>query len=646
MYNFSVMPLDENNIDERCRDICEQYLSGITNGILFIMTLVPEGNPPVDKVGRLCGIYKQYQERLKAFGVPCGVLLQATIGHGWKLGEMFPFQPLVGIMDGKTYEVVCPFDEDFHKHIEEVTRTIALCGVDHFMLDDDVSLMARPGSGCACPLHMARFNELAGTLYTKEQLLEELSKDTPEAERFNEIFIQTQGEALVAVTKAIRAGIDSVDPKIPGSFCANGSNAEFGGELAEIMAGKGNPVTMRVNNSFYSQIGPKYLSRSFYCAATEMAKTSDKVEIYLAETDTCPQNRYSTSAMSLHTHFTGSIIEGISGAAHWITRVNAYEPESGKAYRKVLSKYNGFYQTLSDLCKDVRWCGFRIPVMDKPYFRFRKENPVLREHYNAWGRCVFERMGLPMFFSKEKSGIACLEGEVRLCDSKIKDILSGYAVIDSAAAQHLAERGFGEYLGIEVKEWKGKSATGEEYVGNGKNSRMSCQVRPKELCIKDPAAKVDSYITNTKDKINFEKLFPGSVVYKNSLGGTVVTFAGTPEAIHNLTEAYSFLCQTRKTQFINLFADSGEFPAYLPGDEETYFRAGYLPNGELLCAVFNVGYDPIEKIEIVVEKPVSEMQILKSDGTKQKVDFEVAGGKYIIDAPAYTMNPVILIIIQ
>jgi hypothetical protein len=70
----------------------------------------------------------------------------------------------------------------------------------------------------------------------------------------------------------------------------------------------------------------------------------------------------------LHTHCTGLILEGANGAKHWITRLAAHEPESGKAYRKILAKHRGFYQTLADLVPTLTWRGFRIPVGSEPKF--------------------------------------------------------------------------------------------------------------------------------------------------------------------------------------------------------------------------------------------------------------------------------------
>lgn len=43
------------------------------------------------------------------------------------------------------------------------------------MVDNDFRLMFRSGGGCTCSLHMKRFNELAGTNMTREDLINEIN---------------------------------------------------------------------------------------------------------------------------------------------------------------------------------------------------------------------------------------------------------------------------------------------------------------------------------------------------------------------------------------------------------------------------------------------------------------------------------------
>jgi hypothetical protein len=49
MFNFSIMPLDLEHIDEICQDIKYQYENGTASMALFVMRLVPEGDPTLPK---------------------------------------------------------------------------------------------------------------------------------------------------------------------------------------------------------------------------------------------------------------------------------------------------------------------------------------------------------------------------------------------------------------------------------------------------------------------------------------------------------------------------------------------------------------------------------------------------------------------
>lgn len=641
---YTIMPLDTEHIDEICEDIRKQYEDGVAACALFSMTLVPEGTPPANKAEMMCEKYEMFREKLSAAGMPSGVLVQASIGHGWVLSEMFPYQRYVNFNDGKETNTACPYDEGVRAYLYNAMKTIASHNPDCIMVDDDFRLMYRDGNGCGCPLHMKRFNTLAGTDFSRERLWKSVCADTNEGRKNAEIMIETQKESLVQTAKIMRAGIDSVNPALRGSFCCVGYNAEFAYEIASILAGKGNPIVVRINNGNYTPAGARYFSNVFFRAAAQIAKLKDKADVILAETDTCPQNRYSTGAMSLHTHFTGTILEGAKGAKHWITRLSAFEPESGTAYRKVLGKYSGFYQALAEIEPALNWRGFRIPVSDTPAFTFGKAWGGDAEKPSAWSMCVLERLGLPLYFSAQKGGVVCLEGEAdaRLSDEEIMEILKGPVFLASDTAQRLIRRGFGPHLGVEVREWRGKQPSFEKLSVNG--NAASVQMKVKELVPVSNATLEDSVVYHSVDKVKLERLFPGTTIYKNTLGGTVFVFSGTPRADFNILEAFSFLTYSRKQQLIKMLEQTEELPVYYPNDEEVYLRAADTKDGGLFCAVFNISLDPIEKLELVCKRSVSKIEKLMPDGTKLEIDFELTGKKYILDTPCNTLEPVILFI--
>ncbi len=638
--SYSIMPLDLDHLDEICNDIKEQYETGVATCALFSMTLVPEGNPPANKVEILCKKYEKFQSKLNSMGLKCGALVQASVGHGWVLGEMFPYQKHTNFTDGNEVASVCPLDEGFRKYIYDVMRTIASYNPASIMIDDDFRTIWYKGEGCCCPLHMAKFNEIAGTSLTRRELWNIVNSKSELAKKYTDIFIEVQKDSLVETAKIMRNGVDAINPSIPMSYCCCGNNAEFAYEIASVLAGEGNPVMVRINNGNYAPAGARFFSRVFHRAATQIEKLKGKVDVILAETDTCPQNRYSTGAMSLHTHFTGTILEGAKGAKHWITRLICYEPESGRAYRKILSKYNGFYESLAKLQPTLKWHGCRIFTPSTPDFSYGR----VKEEWDGWSYCLLERMGIPMFFSSKETGAVCLEGDVttRLDDESILRLLSGTVILASDTASLLEKRGFSEYTGVSVREWVGKTPMREILNINGGITKA--QMNTKELVPLSKDAIPDSYVVNTVDHENYERLYPGSVVFKNKLGGTVITFSGTPVCDFNISDAFSFLNYSRKLQLVNLLKNAGELPLYYPGDEEVYLKVATTENGEMLVALFNIGLDPIEKIELICDFSPKCFKILTPSGERASVTYTQNGDKYTLDIGALTLEPVIIFI--
>lgn len=638
---YSVMPLDMTHMDEICEDIREQYEKGAANRFLFEMTLVPEGDPPVNKAALMSAQYVHFRERLSSMGIPSGALVQASIGHGsgWKLSEMFPFQRLITRRGEQ--EVVCPYDEGFRKYIRDAMRTIASAKPDFIMLDDDFRLLQRD-FGCTCPLHVSRVNELAGTDLSREELLEAINSDTEEGRRICAVYIETQKESLVDCAREMRAGIDEVDRRLPGSYCCVGNNAEFAAEIGAILAGEGNPVIVRINNGHYAAPGPRFLSTAFFRAAAQIAKLKGKADFILAETDTCRQNRYATSAAQLHAHFTGTILEGARGAKHWITRLNAFEPQSGTAYREKLYRYRKFYEALEELVPELRWRGFRIPVLDRAVFSPKASDDGALDFYSEWGRSVLERLGLPMYFSAESGGILCLEGDADklYTDEEILEFFKGPVLLASDTAQRLSRRGFGKYLGVEAREWKGRAPSVERLCVNSNETFVQKGV--KELVPIHERVVEDSTVYHTVDRENYERLFPGTTIFENELGGISFVFSGTPRSDYNIFEIFSFLNFSRKRQLVAMLDRTDEGGVYYPNDEEMYLRAADMKNGDIFCALFNIGLDKIEETQLVCKKSIEKIEKLMPDGTRRALAFTASENRYTVRTACDVLDPLIL----
>ncbi|MBQ3562535.1 MAG: hypothetical protein IJA13_03210 [Clostridia bacterium] len=640
MFNFSIMPLDLEHIEEICQDVKEQYENGTASMALFIMQLVPEGDPVIPKAERQCEIYAKFKERLDAMGLKSGILAQCTIGHGYPLAKPSSFNRVVNLTDGKEAHVVCPYDEGFREYIRHAFSVLASYNPDHIMLDDDFRLIIREGKGCACSMHLDAFERKTGVRKTREEIAVHVFGKTKEDEKYRDAFVETQLDSLRECVKYMREGIDSVNPKIPGSFSCVGPCCEAATEIATTMAGKGNPVILRINNGNYHPVGTKRFSNIFMRAAVQMAvlKGQGKVDSFLAETDTCPQNRYSTGAMSLHSHFVGTILEGVSGAKHWITRLTTFEPQSGKKYREVLGKYNKWYEALSTLVPTLKWRGAGIPLSSKPDYCFEESNSV-----SGWGTCVLERLGIPMYFSSDDCAVTFLDGSMTdlFDDEKIKAMLKGTLVLDGGAAVKLCERGFAKELGVEVFETP-KYFVSREFFADNEKRFVNRQTNSREIKPISDGVKVLTrcfVVSNGQDR---DDMPPASTAYKNSLGGTAIVFAGDAKTEFHYTTAFGFLNATRKDQFISLLKEYGDLPVYTPDDDEIYLKAADMEDGSLFCALFNVSMDPVDNIRLCLQKTPSNILELDLNGEFTPVEYKAENGEYVLNKPAHIITPVIL----
>ena len=103
----------------------------------------------------------------------------------------------------------------------------------------------------------------------REEICNHVFGNTEEDAKMRDAFIETQLDSLKECVKYMRAGIDEVNPSIGGSFCAVGPCCEAATEIAQVMAGKNNPVIVRINNGNYHPVGTKEFSNNFLRAAVQ-----------------------------------------------------------------------------------------------------------------------------------------------------------------------------------------------------------------------------------------------------------------------------------------------------------------------------------------------------------------------------------------
>lgn len=389
-----VMLFDEN-VERQAQDLKKMSAEKVADVHMISFFLVPEGNPPFDKISLYEDKYRRLRAAIGDADCKTGIILQATLGHGFELEVPHPFQKMVSRENGREAwmkNIVCPLDENFRKYVRDCVVRIAKLKPCVIMVDDDFRIMGGR-NGCLCPLHLAKIKKEFGYDLTREQLKKHLRGNSESDRKISDAAMKVNGESLIELAKIIREAIDSVDPSIQCLMCGSPDDMLHDGDIARALAAKGMPATLRIGNARY--YNPKY--RDLYHTARQLAVQNAiaKPDRVYAEIDTYPRNRYFTSARTLHAGLVVSILEGATGAKYWPNRFVDYEPDSGIEYKKILAENRGAYDTLAagNEKRKIRGTfGNRNPRAQNPSPRFRAaygRRLLLEPNYRRYGSSRF-----------------------------------------------------------------------------------------------------------------------------------------------------------------------------------------------------------------------------------------------------------------
>ena len=141
-------------------------------------------------------------------------------------------------------------------------------------------------------------------------------------------------------------------------------------------------------------------------------------------------------------------------------------------------------------------------------------------------------------------------------------------------------------------------------------------------------------------------LFPTATLYENSLGGTVVTLAGSTIFDRGLAEGFCFLCEGRKNFLARLLSELSALPAYYPDDAEAMVVAARLTDGSLMVVAIDTSLDEIENFPIATELDVKEIRRLLPSGEYEKVGFKKVGDRIETNIILKPYDPQIFILKQ
>ena len=395
-----------------------ESVNPLADGVAYIFRLTPEGNPARERAQEQVGAYK------KLPGMPTGVLLQCTLGHGGWPGASTNATPWQLVdwkwKSSKGVYKFCPLDARFRDYIAHQCRVLAALKPDFFMIDDDTRLE----KGCFCPLHLAAYEKVKGV----------------------KSWAQFTEDTLAAYVQLIR---DNFPKEIPGMFCCVNATAQEGARLSRIAAGEGHTPCLRVGGAPYWKDGlfDMLAMRALY--ARERSLVADDGIALLMEADTCPHFLARTSA-TRYTDFLQMVaLEGYTGAKMWITPTTieklAVEEASRRQYRHALERDCAAIRYLVESAGQVT--AVRAP--DELGVKIVLGANPAPFGVNDWGKSCLGRHGIAYRYGKwEKGDVVAISGdEVKyFSDVELKAFTTGPLLLDAAAAAAFAARGMGEAI--------------------------------------------------------------------------------------------------------------------------------------------------------------------------------------------------------
>ena len=623
---YNVIPFSPGR-EEQCAADCREYMARTgCDLVLYSLTLHPEGKPAMEKVERYVASYRKLKHELSGSNVRLGILVQAILGHWPRVDKDIEDWTRTVNIKGKVVRF-CPDDPGFAKYIDDTFVLLAKEKPAFILTDDDVRAYSHDAE-CFCHRHVAEFNKRMGTNYSEKEVRERVSaakQDDPEYKTF----LAIQREMMNRLAKRFRTAIDSVDPAIPAGVCVAGEETFLVPPMARAIAAKGQKPVMRVSTGCYNErFGTQFPVNVMRTIGFAEYYRDSGIDI-LDEADTCPQNLWSKSALSFFTHLEVAAFLGLKGAKIWYVNGHKGTAPVSRTYTDVLTRNRGLLDALSrEIENAVGAEGVAVPCFSHfPKWHLAKTHNEMFINSGTFAERVFIPFGIPFYgekdFSHDGVYVVSRKNEVeRFTDAELAQIFSHKVLVTAEAALALTKRGRQDLIGL-AADMKQFRFNREQDVETGATYVAAPTDNMPFFSNLAPGAEVltrlgfSPYVGSPV----FEEAAPGTVLWRNALGGSVITCVYHTEMtpLHKFSEA-------RKQYVVKLLDKlSGRPVPYVCGnDQDMLVFARKLKDGGSVVLTVNLNSEPIGELRLRAPG-AKAISVLAPDGTWRTQKFSRDG---------------------
>ena len=628
---YNIMPFSPGH-EEQCAADCREYMARTgCDIVLYSLTLHPEGMPAMEKVERYVASYRKLKLELSGSDVRLGILVQAILGH-WPRVDT-DIEDWTRTVNIKGMEVrFCPDDPGFAKYIGDTFALLAKEKPAFILTDDDVRAYSHDAE-CFCHRHVAEFNRRMGTNYSEKEVRERVSAAKQDDPVYN-TFLSMQRDMMNRLAKRFRAAIDSVDPTIPAGVCMSSEERFLVPPMARAIAAKGQRPVMRVTTGCYNErYGTHLPDNVMYTIGFSEYYKGSGIDI-LDEADVCPHNLWSKSALSFFTHLEVAAFLGFKGAKIWYVNGHKGAMPVSRTYTAVLARNRGLLDALArEIDNTVGAEGIAVPCFSRfPNWHLANKHDEMFMSTETFAQCVFIPFGIPFYaqkdFSRDDVYVVSRKNEVdRFTDAELAQVFSRKVLVTAEAALALTARGRQDLIGLaaDMKHFRFNREqdveTGATYVATPMDSMPFFSNLAPDVEVLTKLG-FSPYVGSPV----FEEASPGTVLWRNALGGSVVTCAYHTEMtpLHKFSEA-------RKQYVVKLLDKLFNRPVpYVCGnDQDMLVFARKLKDGGSVVLTANLNSEPIDELRLRAPG-AKTISTLAPDGTWRTLEFSCDGEWLVI----------------
>lgn len=585
-------------------------------------------------------------KRLRKVGVSYQLNYQNLFGAwdgGADLRYVNEWENYVDQYGNESWGVGCPLGEKFRKIAGAKLKMWAETKPDIIWIDDDIRMHNHRTAvhelyagktqneeldfGCFCDEHMRQFNRRYGLSLSRKQLHQGILSGGDLRRKwldFCRIGANDVAQWIEMTVKEVSEDTSvALMSSIPDSHSVEGRHW---GEFLEKLSGDKEPI-IRAHFGPYYEYNPHLFFECYNLI--EQLKSNIKSQ-FKGNFEFCPEienTRFSVWSKSLGATRFQLMLSAFLGC-RGIT-LSIYDLEGG-----MLNEYPEFEELLQqarpfcdEMAKEKLWDAesLGVTLITSPdragETTFKKDASSMEElRFGRMWDNLLVKCGIPCRYATpeeiDSSKIYAIDeftAELLRNDEIIK-ILSKSVILDAGAAKCLQERGFGKYLGIKVGEKLSCMAATEAFDvfkhSDGSEMRLPIRIvgnKWNEINL-NGAVQMSCYVTPYGNE------YTAAALFKNSLGGTALIFAG------NGSMGDGFFSSYRIEWIKNTLSEISDNALPRINNKSYALFAVKETDKHYIAFVANMCADKIENLDVELPSSVAGGKIVDTYGNISDID--------------------------